>query len=162
MAFISGIAVRPSVTRAGRLSKTCAVAGAPVVAAVRPSRATVVPAGARSLRMDTYWEGKAPPSTVLGLGKNVPSGLYLLSSVLALALGSYAVYKSNLVSPLTPASVDPQYILASLLVPISWGLHVMGSWRVLMVFMSSCAVEWWSGLSLLNVLFILGGWRRLG
>lgn len=127
MAFVSGIAVRPSVTRAGRMSKTCAVAGAPVVAAVRPSRATVVPAGARSLRMDTYWEGKAPPSTVLGLGKNVPSGLYLLSSVLALALGSYAVYKSNIVSPLTPASVDPQYILASLLVPISWGLHV-ASW----------------------------------
>ncbi|OSX74017.1 hypothetical protein BU14_0313s0002 [Porphyra umbilicalis] len=127
MAFVSGIAVRPSVVRAGRLSKTCAVAGAPVVAAIRPSRATVTPAGARSLRMDTYWEGKAPPSTVLGLGKNVPSGLYLLASVLSLALGSYGVYKSNLASPLTPSTVEAQYILASLLAPISWGLHV-ASW----------------------------------
>lgn len=74
--------------------------------------------------MDTSWSGEYPPSEVLGLGKDVPSVLYALASVPAFFLGCYAVYKSNLIQPLTPESVDPQFIVASLLVPISWGLHV--------------------------------------
>lgn len=75
--------------------------------------------------MDTSWEGKYPPSEVLGLGKDVPSSLYLLGSVIALLLGCYSVYMSNFFNRLSAESVNPQFIVGSLLVPISWGLYVV-------------------------------------
>eukprot|EP00871_Galdieria_phlegrea_P002022 jgi/Galph1/2820/GphlegSOOS_G1481.1 len=75
---------------------------------------------------DTFWSGKVPPSTVLGIGEKVPSPVYLLSSVICLILGSYCVYESNLFSPLTVNTINPWYVLGSLLVPYSWGLHVAG------------------------------------
>eukprot|EP00184_Porphyridium_aerugineum_P001135 CAMPEP_0184694896 /NCGR_PEP_ID=MMETSP0313-20130426/2708_1 /TAXON_ID=2792 /ORGANISM="Porphyridium aerugineum, Strain SAG 1380-2" /LENGTH=118 /DNA_ID=CAMNT_0027153261 /DNA_START=150 /DNA_END=506 /DNA_ORIENTATION=- len=65
-----------------------------------------------------------PKSEVLGLGKEVPSALYAIASVFALGLGCWSVTQSNLFSPLTAQSVNPQFVVGSLLVPISWGLHV--------------------------------------
>ncbi|GJD06627.1 hypothetical protein Gasu2_10320 [Galdieria sulphuraria] len=43
-----------------------------------------------------------------------------------LLVGSYCVYESNLLSPLTVTTINPLYVLGSLLVPYSWGLHVAG------------------------------------
>lgn len=121
MAFISTTSFFPTTNL--RIAKTCTFSASPTPALrVNSRRAAAAPAIRNSPRMSTYWEGKAPPSTVLGLGQDVPSTLYLLSSVIALGLGSYCVYMSNLVSPLTPQSVNPQFIVGSLLVPISWGL----------------------------------------
>lgn len=76
--------------------------------------------------VDTAWEGKYPPSTVLGLGKDVPSPFYIFASFVALVVGGYCCSQSNLATPLTPETVRPDFILGSLLVPISWGLHVAG------------------------------------
>lgn len=76
--------------------------------------------------MDMSWEGKYPPSDVLGFGKDVPSSLYLFSSVIALILGSYCVAQSNIFGTLSATTVNPQFVAGSLLVPISWGLHVAG------------------------------------
>ncbi|GJQ10295.1 hypothetical protein GpartN1_g2086.t1 [Galdieria partita] len=73
---------------------------------------------------DTSWTGKVPPSTVLGIGEKVPSAAYVISSVICLLVGSYCVYESNLLSPLTVTSINPLFVLGSLLVPYSWGLHV--------------------------------------
>lgn len=115
MAFISS-AITP--VRSANLSaaRTCAISGARVArSAVRPARAAI--------RMDTYWEGH-PASEVLGVGKDVPSALFIISSAVALVLGSYAVYMSNIFQPISAGSVNPQYIVGSLLVPISWGLYV--------------------------------------
>jgi hypothetical protein len=119
MAFVSSLSVSVAPVRAS--SKVCAVRGACV--AVAPARAA---RGARSgvVRMDTKWSGDYPPSVVLGLGQNVPSSLYALASVPALLLGCFGIYQSNFAHILTPDTVNPQFILASLLVPISWGLHV--------------------------------------
>ncbi|EME31473.1 uncharacterized protein Gasu_14300 [Galdieria sulphuraria] len=75
---------------------------------------------------DTFWTGKVPPSTVLGIGEKVPSAAYIISSVVCLLVGSYCVYESNLLSPLTVTTINPLYVLGSLLVPYSWGLHVAG------------------------------------
>jgi len=75
---------------------------------------------------DTSWTGKVPPSTVLGIGEKVPSAAYLISSVACLLIGSYCVYESNLLTPLTVSTINPLYVLGSLLVPYSWGLHVAG------------------------------------
>uniref|UniRef100_A0A7S1TKR9 Uncharacterized protein n=1 Tax=Erythrolobus australicus TaxID=1077150 RepID=A0A7S1TKR9_9RHOD len=109
MAFVAGaVVVRSSATGAF-------VSKAPVMAARRAAR----PA-AMSMKVP------APSSEVLGLGKNVPAGLYLILSVLSLGLGSYAVAQQNLFTPLTPNGINPQFVVGSLLVPISWGLHVAG------------------------------------
>nr|7Y5E_R2 Chain R2, PsaR [Porphyridium purpureum]7Y5E_RN Chain RN, PsaR [Porphyridium purpureum] len=64
-----------------------------------------------------------PSSEVLGLGKNIPSALYVLISIACFAIGVTSVAKSNLITPLTPESINPQYVVGSLLLPISWGAH---------------------------------------
>lgn len=74
--------------------------------------------------MDLTTPKNIPPSEVLGLGKEVPSSLYALSSAPAFLFGCWGIYQSNFAHILTPDTVNPQFILASLLVPISWGLHV--------------------------------------
>ena len=73
---------------------------------------------------DTYWEGEAPPSYVLGNLANAPSGLLGPMSGVFLLVGLYCVSASQLGSPLTAATVNPFYIAGSLCVPVSWGLHV--------------------------------------
>ncbi|PXF45728.1 hypothetical protein BWQ96_04496 [Gracilariopsis chorda] len=119
MAFITSSvsAIRPANLAA---TKRCALSGASVSHRVASSR-RVAP-----VRMSTYWEGEYPPSEILGLGKDVPSSLFVFSSAIALLLGCYCVYQSNLINPLSSESVNPQFIVGSLLVPISWGLHVAG------------------------------------
>jgi hypothetical protein len=73
----------------------------------------------------TYWEGKAPSSAVLGpfLSK-VPSGVLGPVSLVALMAGAYSVHESNIFNILTVDTINPAYVLASFLTPISWGLHV--------------------------------------
>ena len=87
------------------------------VAARRPTRAAMV-------MEDTYWEGEAPPSYVLGNLANAPSGLLGPMSGVFLLVGLYCVSASQLGAPLTAATVNPFYIAGSLCVPVSWGLHV--------------------------------------
>lgn len=77
-------------------------------------------------RMETDWTGPAPPSSVLGIGKDVASGTFIAGSVAAFVLGVYCCYQSNLFSPLTADTVNPLYVLGSLGLPISWGCHVAG------------------------------------
>ena len=72
----------------------------------------------------TYWEGPAPTSSVLGVGSKIPSGLLGPASLVALVAGTYFVHESNIFHQLSATTVHPQYIVGSLLVPISWGLHV--------------------------------------
>lgn len=78
--------------------------------------------------LDTYWEGKAPPSSVLGpaLAKAPSVGLGLVSLV-AFAAGTYCIHTTNILHTVSPDSIQPIYVAGALLVPISWGLHV-ASW----------------------------------
>eukprot|EP00965_Chrysotila_dentata_P188002 6172467-Pleurochrysis_carterae.AAC.2 len=74
---------------------------------------------------DTWWGDKDyPDSIVLGIGKGVPSIVYSVSSLIALALGSYCVAESNLLNILSGSTVNGFYVVGAVLVPYSWGLHV--------------------------------------
>lgn len=114
MAFISSSIVPVNATSL-KLTKTCAVNGARVNYRAPVRRSVVV-------STPTMADSKYPDSSVLGLGKDVPSSLYIIASALALPLGCYSVYMSNIVNPLSAELVNPQFIVGSLLVPISWGL----------------------------------------
>ncbi len=72
----------------------------------------------------TYWEGTAPPSSVLGIGEKIPSGVFGPFSLIAFIVGTYCVHESNIFGQLSATTVLPQYVLGSALVPISWGAHV--------------------------------------
>ncbi len=72
----------------------------------------------------SYWEGKAPPSSVLGVGAGVSSKVFGPLSLVALVIGLSCVYESNIFNRLSATSVNPQTVAGSLLVPISWGMHV--------------------------------------
>eukprot|EP00628_Pelagophyceae_sp_CCMP2097_P004898 CAMPEP_0184084180 /NCGR_PEP_ID=MMETSP0974-20121125/4078_1 /TAXON_ID=483370 /ORGANISM="non described non described, Strain CCMP2097" /LENGTH=115 /DNA_ID=CAMNT_0026386857 /DNA_START=52 /DNA_END=399 /DNA_ORIENTATION=+ len=85
---------------------------------------TTVRSVARAESSDTYWDGEAPPSKVLGTLAKVPSGLLAPLSVVSLAVGCYCVQESQLAAPLSAVTVNPLFIAGSLGVPISWGLHV--------------------------------------
>merc|ERR1719446_1880590 len=74
---------------------------------------------------DTWWGDKEyPDSVVLGIGKNVPSKVFGVTSGLAFAIGVYCVAQSNLLNILSGSTVNGFYVAGSLLVPYSWGLHV--------------------------------------
>lgn len=68
--------------------------------------------------------GKAPPSSVLGIGEKIPSSIFGPFSLIALMVGTYCVHESNIFGVLSATSVNPLYVLGSSLVPISWGSHV--------------------------------------
>mmetsp|Transcript_47276 Transcript_47276/g.78268 ORF Transcript_47276/g.78268 Transcript_47276/m.78268 type:complete len:132 (-) Transcript_47276:273-668(-) len=87
------------------------------------------PAPAMELEVqDTWWGDKDyPPSIVLGIGKDVPSKVFGVTSGLALGIGIYCVAQSNLLNILSGSTVNGFYVFGSLLVPYSWGLHV-ASW----------------------------------
>jgi hypothetical protein len=72
----------------------------------------------------TYWESEAPPSSVLGVGEKIPSALFGPLSLVALVAGTFCVHESNIFHQLSQTTVNPEYIVGSLLVPISWGMHV--------------------------------------
>lgn len=74
---------------------------------------------------DTWWGDKEyPDSIVLGIGKDVPSGVFGVTSGFALAIGCYCVAQSNLLNILSGSTVNGFYVAGALLVPYSWGLHV--------------------------------------
>ena len=74
---------------------------------------------------DTWWGDKDyPDSIVLGIGKNVPSAVYGPLSGVALFIGLYCVAQSNLLNILSGSTINAWYVLGSLMVPYSWGLHV--------------------------------------
>ena len=72
----------------------------------------------------TYWEGSHPPSAVLGIGKNIPSVVLAPLSIIALVVGTYCIHQSNILNQISVYNIQPQYVAGSLLVPISWGMHV--------------------------------------
>ena len=75
-----------------------------------------------------WWGDKDyPPSKVLGIGKDVPSLVFGLTSGIAFFTGAYCIAQSNLLNILSGSTVNGWYVLGSLLVPYSWGLHV-ASW----------------------------------
>jgi len=69
---------------------------------------------------ETYWETKAPSSDVLGIGKDVSSGSYVVASVVAAAIGGYSTAQ---VWPLTQ-DLNGLFLAGSFLLPYSWALHV--------------------------------------
>ncbi|CAM9537012.1 unnamed protein product [Ectocarpus fasciculatus] len=97
------------------------------LAAPRATRATSK-VSATPVMLDTYWEGKAPPSEVLGpaLAKAPSVGLGVVSLV-AFAAGTYCIHETNILHTVSPDNIQPLYVAGALLVPISWGLHV-ASW----------------------------------
>jgi hypothetical protein len=96
------------------------------VCAVRGSSAMRVTPARRAASVVTMVESapEYPPSEVLGLGKEVPSTLYALASVPLFLLGVFSVYQSNIAHNLAYDTVNPQFIVGSLALPISWGCHV--------------------------------------
>jgi hypothetical protein len=72
----------------------------------------------------TYWETAAPPSSVLGIGEKIPSGVFGPLSLVAFVVGTFCVHESNIFGTLSATTVYPLYVLGSALVPISWGMHV--------------------------------------
>merc|ERR1719171_3030600 len=109
-AFAPAASVRPALARAA------AVRSAPVVAYDIPETE------------DMWWGDKEyPPSAVLGIGRDVPSLVFGISSGLALLIGCYCVAQSNLLNILSGSTVNGFLVAGSLLVPYSWGLHV-ASW----------------------------------
>lgn len=90
-------------------------------AAISPVR----PAPTMLETQDTWWGDKDyPDSIVLGIGKDVPSVLYSITSLIALALGCYCIAQSNLLNILSGSTVNGFYVCGAALVPYSWGLHV--------------------------------------
>merc|ERR1719311_1600545 len=70
--------------------------------------------------VDTWWGDKEyPDSVVLGIGKNVPSKVFGVTSGLALGIGLYCVAQSNLLNILSGSTVNGFYVAGSLLVPYS-------------------------------------------
>jgi len=77
---------------------------------------------------DMWWGDKDyPPSKVLGIGRNVGSKFYGITSGLAFGIGIYCIAQSNLLNTLSGSTVNGWYVAGALLVPYSWGLHV-ASW----------------------------------
>merc|ERR1719274_417207 len=74
---------------------------------------------------DMYWgDQDYPPSRVLGIGRNVGSNFYGITSGLAFGIGCWCIAQSNLLNILSGSTVNGWYVAGSLLVPYSWGLHV--------------------------------------
>lgn len=88
------------------------------------STAFITTTTAAAVAMDSYWETKAPPTSVLGpfLSKQ-SSGSIGVMSFLFFTIGVGCVVANDAGLP----NVNPAFVLGSELTPISWGLHV-ASW----------------------------------
>ena len=74
---------------------------------------------------DMWWGDKDyPPSRVLGIGENVPSGVFGIGSGLAFTVGIYCVAQSNLLNILSGSTVNGFLVFGSLLVPYSFMMHI--------------------------------------
>lgn len=71
------------------------------------------------LNANTYWEGEAPSSAVLGIGAGISSNVFGPLSLVALVVGSYCVHESNIFHQLSATTLYPQYVAGSLLVQFS-------------------------------------------
>ena len=56
----------------------------------------------------SYWEGKAPPSSVLGVGEKVSSKVFGPLSLVAFVVGLYCVHENNIFNRLSATSVNPR------------------------------------------------------
>lgn len=61
---------------------------------------------------------------VSSLHHQIPSSVFGPLSALALVAGTYCIHESNIFHQLSSTTINPAYVLGSLLVPISWGAHV--------------------------------------
>jgi hypothetical protein len=103
-AFAPTMAARPALARAA------AARSAPVVAYTVPEPD------------DMWWGDKEyPPSKVLGIGKDVPSLVYGLSSGIVFFIGCYCVAASNLLNILSGSTVNGWLVFGSLGVAYAWG-----------------------------------------
>ena len=65
---------------------------------------------------------------VLGIGKDVPSLVYGITSGIALLIGVWCIADSNLLNILSGSNINGWRTAGALILPIySWGLHV-ASW----------------------------------
>ena len=99
----------------------------PCTATWSPKRDRVCHLSAHVAPTSRWGDKEYPDSVVLGIGKNVPSKFYGVTSGLALGIGLYCVAQSNLLNILSGSTVNGFYVFGALLVPYSWGLHV-ASW----------------------------------
>merc|ERR1719199_649393 len=84
-----------------------AAAARPAVARRGASALRVAPVVAELEAQDTWWGDKEyPPSIVLGIGKDVSSGVFGVTSGVALAVGLYCVAQSNLLNILSGSTVN--------------------------------------------------------
>ena len=77
----------------------------------------------KAIKMSTYWEGH-PPSSVLGLGANIPSSVFGPISAICFVAGAYCIHDSNILHTFGAASANPtnlELVLGAHLVPYSWG-----------------------------------------
>jgi len=95
--------------------------GTPIRSSRAISRATSQPKTIVSAE-NTFWEGSAPPSSVLGpLLSKQGSGTLGMASLLFFAIGTYSCVTNDAQLPV----VDPKLVLGGMaFTPISWGLHV--------------------------------------
>jgi len=106
---------------AARIARPAAVARP----AVRPAPMMVAEDGTPE---DMWWgDQDYPPSRVLGIGRNVPSIVYGITSGISLGIGCYSFAQSNLVNTLSGQTVNGWYVFGTLGIIYSWGLHV-GAW----------------------------------
>merc|ERR1719183_1960932 len=104
---------------------TCA-AFAPA-AAVRPAVAARAANVVAELETEDMWWGDKdyPPSAVLGIGRDVPSLVFGISSGIALFIGLSCIAESNLLNILSGSNINGWRTAGALVLPIySWGLHV--------------------------------------
>ena len=73
-----------------------------------------------------WWGDKDyPPSKVLGIGKDVPSLVFGLTSGIAFFTGAYCIAQSNLLNILSGSNINGWRTAGAMVLPIySWGLHV--------------------------------------
>ena len=100
----------------------CAAAFSPIMKKTAARVSTVVKGSENP--GPSYWEGAAPPSSVLGIGAGIPSTIFGPLSVVAFVAGTYAIHDSNILNQITPTTINPVNLVGSTLVPISWGMHV--------------------------------------
>jgi hypothetical protein len=91
---------------------------------VRPARSALVSkrvSVAPAVRMADY---KYPASETLGIGKNVPSSVYAVTSIISLFIGVTCTAQSNILNVMTAQTINPILVLGSTLTLYSFFLHI--------------------------------------
>lgn len=69
-------------------------------------------------------EYKYPTSATLGIGKNIPSSVYAVTSLISLGVGVTCTAQSNILNILTAETINPALVLGSTLTLYSFFLHI--------------------------------------